>query len=341
MLIVCKSNLSVIFVLISRTILYFCQFYFMYMLKGSLSHITPAAKLALFLLLVIVFLLFSSLTGFVALMPFFGTGVLNDLVSPDYSNPAVINAMKALQIINMIGGLLLPALVYVWLIKGDAASDMKLSRFPGSLSLFLSALLIVVAQPFISFINDINGQMHLPAFMVGVESWMLNMEHQAKNLTDAFLATTSMPGLLLNVFMIAALPAITEEIVFRGLLAQLFRDWTHSKHWAIVISSLVFAGIHMQFYGFLPRFLLGISLGYLFFWTGSLWVPIVAHFANNLLSVIVEFLYRKGSISLNAEQLGFSDNVIIVISSILLTSAILFYFSKFKNRQQLKIPGIE
>jgi len=334
---VCKCNLSGIFMLISRGICYFCVLYYISMLKGSFSHISSAAKLALFLLLIIVFMLFSSLAGFVVLMPFLGSGVLNILTSPDYSNPAAINAMKALQIINMVGGLLFPALIYAWLIRGDRSSDLKLSAFPGSLRLILSALLIVSAQPFISFINGLNGQMQLPVSMEGLESWMLNMEQQAQHLTDAFLATTSLPGLALNIFMIALLPAVTEEIVFRGVLAQLFRDWTRSKHWAIVISSLVFAGIHLQFYGFLPRFLLGMSLGYLFFWSGSLWLPVIAHFTNNLLSVIAEFLFRKGTISVNADQLGFSDNVLIVIASGIITIAILFYISKLKNKPLVEI----
>ena len=263
-----------------------------------------------------------------------GTGFVNDLVSVDYNNPAMINALKAIQIINMVGGLLLPAVIYVWLINGDTRPYLKLTLFPGWLLMLLTALLILTAQPFISYTNDLNGGLHLPAFMSGLESWMQDMEHQAQVLTDAFLATTSIPGLLLNLFMIALLPAITEEIVFRGVLAQLFRDWTRSNHWAIFISSLVFAGIHLQFYGFLPRFLLGMSLGYLFFWSGSLWVPIIAHFTNNLLSVMVEFLYRKGLLSISADQFGFSDNVLVVMLSFMVTMALLFYIYRRRVKVQ-------
>jgi uncharacterized protein len=298
------------------------------MLKGSLSQITPAARLALFLLLIIAFLLFSSLLGFVVLMPFLGSGVISQLVSPDYSNPAIVNASKALQIINMAGGLLLPALIYSWLIEGDPNPFLKRSQFPGWLIMLISALLFLTVQPIISYTNDLNGQLHLPAALSGLESWMLNMEHQAQQITDAFLATTSILGLLINLLMIALLPAIAEEFVFRGVLARLFHNWTHNKHWAVIISSLVFAGIHLQFYGFLPRFLMGMALGYLFFWSGSLWLPVIAHFMNNMLSVVVEFLYRKGIMSLNSDQVGFSDNIIIVILSLILSIGLFFYIRK-------------
>jgi uncharacterized protein len=253
-----------------------------------------------------------------------GSGVMNELVSPDLSDPAIINALKVLQIINMAGGLLLPAIIYLWLIKGISTTHSIFSGFPRILVISITAILFLAAQPFISFTNDLNGQLHLPASLSGIESWMQNMERQAQLITDAFLATTSIPGLLINIFMIALLPAIAEEIVFRGVLARLFSDWTHSKHWAVIISSLIFAGIHLQFYGFLPRFLLGMCLGYLFFWSGNLWLPVIAHFTNNLLSVIVEFLYRKGILSINADQFGFSGNMFIVSLSLVITIALIY-----------------
>jgi len=104
--------------------------------------------------------------------------------------------------------------------------------------------------------------------------------------------------------MIAIIPAFAEEFLFRGALAKLLKDWTKNIHVAVFISSFIFAAIHMQFYGFLPRFLLGTALGYLFFWSGSLWLPIAAHFANNFRSVVVEFLFRKGYVQTSSENFG-------------------------------------
>jgi membrane protease YdiL (CAAX protease family) len=88
----------------------------------------------------------------------------------------------------------------------------------------------------------------------------------------------------------------------------LFKDWTKNVHLAVLLSSFIFAAIHLQFYGFLPRFLLGMVLGYLYFWSGSLWLPVTAHFTNNFLSVMVEFLFRKGLIHTNADNFGMNNS---------------------------------
>jgi uncharacterized protein len=306
-------------------ICYFCLFIISLMLKGSLSNLTFAGKLAIFILLVIAFLLFSTLVGYVFLIPFLGSEVIHKLASPDYSDQTLVNSLKGMQIINMAGGLLLPAILYHWLVQGEAIPYIKRKLFPGWNFLLISALLLIMIQPFISFSNDLNEGLKLPESFKILESLMQSAEKQAQLLTDAFLATTSLGGLLVNIFMIALLPAIAEEFVFRGVLTRLFQEWTRNKHLAVLISALIFAAIHMQFYGFLPRFLLGVVLGYLFVWSGSLWLPMVAHFTNNFLSIIIEFLYRRGSISMSSEQFGFSNNYLVVALSFIFTFALLYY----------------
>ncbi len=296
------------------------------MLKGFLVNHSPAVKLTLLLALLLAFLLFSTLFGILALIPFFGPGIITALASPDYSNPAMINALKALQILNMAGGLLLPALLFVWLTDKKPSSYLKLSTIPAWLTLLLAAILIVAAQPFIGFTNELNSQLKLPAAFSGIESWMRNEENLAQRITEAFLSTTTLTGLAVNIFMIALLPAICEEILFRGVIAQLFTEWTRNIHWGIFISSVIFAAIHLEFYGFLPRFLLGMSFGYLFYWSGSLWLPVIAHLINNLLSVVVEFLFRKGTISMNADQFGAPNSLVAVLISFLVVGGIMYYF---------------
>jgi membrane protease YdiL (CAAX protease family) len=118
------------------------------------------------------------------------------------------------------------------------------------------------------------------------------------------------------------------------VLASLFKDWTKNVHLAVFLSAFIFAAIHMQFYGFLPRFLLGMALGYLFFWSSSLWLPIAAHFTNNFLSVIVEFLYRKGTIHTNAENFGMDNTVILTTISIIGTTGLLYYIYRLMVRQK-------
>jgi uncharacterized protein len=303
------------------------------MVKGFLSHLSNKAKLAMLFGLLLGFLLFSYLLGILLLIPFMGPGIIQQLSAINYSDPSMVNAHKAMQIINMAVGLLLPSWLFVYFTEQNPSNYLGLRSLIPRNKLLLTAVFMIVIQPFISFTNDINSYMALPASFSGIEQWMKDMEDQAQQITDAFLGTLSLPGFLVNFFMIALLPAFCEEILFRGVLANLLRKWTGNIHWAVIISALVFAGIHLQFYGFLPRFLLGLMFGYLFFQTGSLWIPIVAHFTNNFLAVLIEYLFRKGIISVNAEQFGFSDNYLVVALSLVLGGYI-FYLVYRKRKEE-------
>lgn len=304
------------------------------MLRGAYSQISKFSKFILLITLVASFLLFSTLLGILVLVPFFGTGVISLLSAPDYSSVSVVNAMKALQILNMAGGLLLPAVIYLWLctpgIKVNKGSLKPYIYLP----IVLSALLIVFAQPLIGWASELNSYLSLPEGLSFIENWMKEAETQGEMITEAFLSTTSISGLLVNIFMVAILPAFAEEILFRGALARLFKDWTKNVHLAVFLSAFIFAAIHMQFYGFLPRFLLGTALGYLFFWSGSLWLPIVAHFTNNFLSVIIEFLFRKGIIHTNAENFGLNNAAWLTAISIIAVSAILYFIYTLTIKQR-------
>jgi len=307
------------------------------MLKGAFSNLSLPGKFVLLLLMQVCFLVFSTLTGVLFLVPFYGTDIFRLIASPDYADNSMINALKFLQIMNNVFGMLVPALLFAWLCTGDMASYTGLST-PASLVLAVVTILVIFsAQPLIGLSSEINSRMILPKTFSSLESWMQRSEEQAKVLTEAFLKTTSIRGLILNIIIIAVLPSFTEEFLFRGVLASLFRDLTRNIHFAVFISSFIFAAIHMQFYGFLPRFLLGMVLGYLFFWSGSLWLPVTAHFVNNLLSVILEFLYHKHLINSGSEDFGnHSSYFLYIISAVSVFSLLVFIWYKKKP-----IPEVE
>lgn len=285
------------------------------MLKGVYSKLSYSGKLLLLIVLLIVFLLFASMFGLLCLVPFYGSNVLTQFANPDYSNLTFINAYKFLQIVNMAVGMLLPTWLFIWLTEPNVITHSGLGKRVTLKPLLISAAIVLFTQPLIGFTSEINNALVLPHGLSGIENWMKSMEETGKVLTDAFLSTTSLSGLLLNVFMIALLPAIAEELLFRGVLSKLVQRWSGSLHVAVMVSAIVFSAVHLQFYGFLPRFLLGVMLGYLYLWSGSLWLPIVAHFTNNFLSVIVEYLYRRGAITTNAENFGEQSNVWLVLLS--------------------------
>ena len=163
------------------------------MIKGMFSHLSSAGRLALLLALILVFMLISSMLGFLLLMPSFGTGVIDLLARPDYSSNAVVNAMKFLQMMNMGAGLLLPAVIYVIITETDPLTAIGI-RSKGNLSmLLLVALLLVVSQPLIGFANELNSRMSLPPSLSGLEHWMKTTEQQASELTEAFLSVITLP----------------------------------------------------------------------------------------------------------------------------------------------------
>jgi hypothetical protein len=237
--------------------------------------------------------------------------------------------------------LLLPAAIYLWLIAPGGEKQFGFNKPDFGLSVLLSVVLIVLAQPLIGWATEINSYLSLPESMNPIEDWMKNAEDQGAKITEAFLATTSTGGLLLNIFMIAILPAFAEELLFRGAVAGLLKNWSKNTHLAVMVSAFIFAAIHLQFYGFLPRFLLGVALGYLYFWSGSLWLPIAAHFANNFLSVSVEFLYRKGLIQTNAENFGTDNAIWLTTTSIAMVCGILYYIYKLSYTPKITEQGNE
>ena len=158
-------------------------------------------------------------------------------------------------------------------------------------------------------------------------------EAEALKITEAFLNVKTVAGFWLNVLMIAVIPAVGEELLFRGVLQRLFSEWFKNIHYGIILSAILFSAMHMQFYGFFPRMLMGVLFGYLFYWSSNIWIPILAHFTNNMLAVIVSFFISNGSINKSAETFGSSsDTLIYVLFSILGVFVLLLLFYRKERR---------
>jgi hypothetical protein len=177
--------------------------------------------------------------------------------------------------------------------------------------------------------SEMNSRLIFPSELASIEKWMKQSEANAAIVTKAFLNVTTIKGMALNMFMIALLPAIGEEFMFRGVFVKLIKDWTKNVHIAVVLSAVLFSAIHMQFYGFVPRLMLGILLGYMFVWTGSIWVAVFAHLTNNATAVIVSYLNNIGYIRTDPDQMFSGRNdIILIAASIIITTLLigLFYF---------------
>lgn len=284
------------------------------------QQLKPYLKImALIMVMIVTFLIVLAL-GVTISIPIFGSGILESLASfSDYSDQNIVAALKYFQIVNQVGVFIAPAIIFVILTDDDFSGYLNLNGGNRWLSIMFGFILLVISMPFINWLVQINNNVHLPAYLSRIESWMRNSEDTAQKLTDAFLATKTLRGLSVNMVMVGILAAVGEELIFRGILVRLFREWTGNIHLAVIIPALLFSALHLQFYGFFGRLVLGIVLGYLFVWSGSLWVPITVHFLNNAMAVVVSFLDQRGLISTNLDSFGTSDKVSVISGSFLLT----------------------
>lgn len=222
------------------------------------------------------------------------------------SDQTAISSLKWLQFLQTIGVFLLPALLGVWLWSDDHRPFrwLKMDRKSGWDIMVLAIVIMLCAVPGINLLAALNIALVLPDSMRFIEQYLRQMEEEAALLTECFLQADDVWGLLINIGLMALLPALAEEISFRGVLQQLLGGRTHVAIW---LTAFIFSAIHMQFYGFVPRMLMGALFGYMFVWTGSLWVPIVMHFVNNGIAVLCYYILSRDGVETDmnyADTLG-------------------------------------
>jgi hypothetical protein len=241
--------------------------------------------------------------------------------------------LKYFQVVQSIGLFIVPPIILGWLFKGNIIKYLNLHKNVNGASILLVTLLIIFALPLINFIGEWNTQMNFPEWLSGVERWMKNAEENAAELTEVFLKVETTGGLLFNLFMIALLPAIGEELLFRGVIQRIFTKMMQNHHWGIWISAILFSALHMQFYGFVPRMLLGVLFGYLLVWSGSMWLPIIAHFINNGFAVIAIYLVDKNIVNPKVESIGSSPDEYLAIGFSLVAVVLIMWLIKKENRK--------
>jgi membrane protease YdiL (CAAX protease family) len=277
------------------------------------------SKLAFFIVIVLLGYLLASFMA-LAIAKLFGYDqIIERLTSPDLTNRDTLNIFRIFQMAIHVGLFLLGPVLYLLLVEQNPIQKLGLNKSPFKINYLLIVVLMLVALPGINYTHTLNEALRLPDWLGGAEKWMQQKEDSATVLTDAFLAMRSPSDLVINLIMFGLLPAVGEELFFRGALFTIIRDWTQRKHLTIFITAFIFSAIHLQFYGFLPRFLLGVGFGYLFIFTGSLWAPMLAHFLNNSLAVVVAYFFYQGKSSISQDDFGSVDNLAVNLMSIIIT----------------------
>ena len=256
-----------------------------------------------------------------------------------FEQPLSVSALKWVQFFQSTAMFLLPPLCMAYLWSEQPLEWLKAYPFSGGKGVRLgigAVVLMLVALPAINLLSYWNQQMTLPAFLEPLEQWMKTSEESAKVLTEQFMHTTTFGGLIINLLLMALLPALGEELTFRGVLQRLFTSRLIASsphrlmpHTAIWCSAILFSAIHMQFYGFVPRMLMGALFGYALVWTGSLWIPILMHFTNNAAAVLLYFVsLRAGWDMEKMDAIGTNDTLWLGVVSMVITIIGIYAFRR-------------
>ncbi|MGD0757244.1 MAG: CPBP family intramembrane glutamic endopeptidase [Bacteroidales bacterium] len=233
--------------------------------------------------------------------------------------------LRYLLIIQDISLLIIPSVIILAMLKPPHEARLSGFKLPQLKDVGLVVILAFCIFPVTSFTGQINSAMHLPDWLSGVEKWIAEKEDHADSILNQALVSPSISIMILNLFIIAILPAIGEELFFRGVLQKIFYNLFKSGHIAVWFTAFIFSTLHFQFFGFVPRFILGLVFGYLFFWSGTLWLPVISHFVNNAVPVMMAYI--QGIEKFNAPfDTPLWKQAIALPLPIVIGLVILFYF---------------
>ena len=285
-------------------------------IQGHFKNSGVFTKLFLLLAIVLFFiLLVTPIVGFIG---------ISGSVSPDM--------MKLSQLIASVAIFVIPPLVFAFLCSENGFKFLHLNTKIRWTDILFVVIFMIIIIPFINLLGDLNHQLVLPKAFSGIESLMKSYEDEAARLTEKLLNIHSFTALMYTVFVIAIIPAIGEELFFRGALQGILQQW---KGWipAIWIAAFIFSAIHMQFYGFIPRLLMGAFFGYLLLWSGNMGLAVLAHFTNNVIAVIFYYLKNNGVQTFDIDIVGTGNTLWVgIVSGILGILGFLFLKKQLQKR---------
>lgn len=255
-----------------------------------------------------------------------GSGIpIQNADNIDWSKPELISTMKWIQGLSSVLIFFLPAYIYARItFTGRPLYFLGLRNAEKNAMYGLAILCILLAFPFVIWLGEINQKIPLP-------EWMTALEKDTAKQMEALLKVNQPIDILVNMVIIAVLPAICEEICFRGALQRILIHCTRNAWVGIIVTAILFSALHLQFQGFLPRMFLGIVLGAMYWYSGSLWTSILAHFVNNGVQVIaVSFAPKYVSENPSIPALAGLGSAVVVF-------AILWIYARLSTARYAKV----
>jgi membrane protease YdiL (CAAX protease family) len=266
------------------------------------EQLHPGLQFLMFIGIFGVIMIVGNLLGIMVIIPLYGLKTITALTTLNMAAPHMIPALWIIQLFGTTLPIFAAPVFFAYVVVHDPGDYIKPNiNFPWGI-MFLVLLIMLLSTPTIEVLSNINQKLQLPHFLGGVQKWMEDSEKTAQKITETMLNMGTIGDMLFDLLFIGLLTAIVEEFMFRGVLQTIFARWTQSYHAAVWITAILFSAFHMEFFGFLPRVLLGALFGYLVVWSGSIWPAVWAHFINNGTAVIVTYLYQHKMIKLNPDD---------------------------------------
>lgn len=268
------------------------------------------------------------------------TSVVTVVVASGPTSPARLRIATVIQDIVLF---ILPAIMTAMVVTRYPARLLEIDRVPPLKPTLLAIATLLAAIPAMDYIVNWNESLLLPESMAGVEQWMKQSEESAKQIVKLLMSGTSVGSLIISLLIIGVLAGLSEELFFRGTLQRLMTPSRGSAHVAVWVTAFIFSAIHLQFFGFFPRLLLGAYLGYLLVWTGSLWVPILIHVLNNSIVVLTEWLIDAGYMTARLDRLGSTTTTwdVALGSAVLVAGLIAITVRETNNSKSVSTPHNE
>ena len=277
-----------------------------------IKNTSQGGKLLIFILLLIFGLAFSIVLGTIVT-------IINGSDLQDLKN------LQITQIISGVVGFLMPAVVYAMLVQEKPWIYLGFKKIPTWSLLGIVAMFTII--PFLSLVTDWNDSISFPESMSAIEEQMRSLQARSEEVIKLFIGQGS---LFSSLMIVALLAAVSEELLFRSVIQKGLIKLFKNAHVAIIVTAFVFSAFHGDFFGFFPRFFLGLMLGYMFWMSGSIFPSMLMHFVNNAAIVMLYYLNTRNIIDIDVEHFGSTDNVSIIILSLITTVAIFIVCNRFK-----------
>lgn len=288
---------------------------------------SPAwAQLLMFIGLAAGCFIILSLVGTLILSKITGISIM-EMSKPeewDYNSPSLLPFLRGMLIIQFFSLFVIPVFLFARMVDKQPSQYLGLRSSTG-FYIITGIAVLIVALPFVDFTGIINHKL-IPE-SAGIGKWMKAAEEDAAKQIKFMLTQKGTANLLLNLVFVAVFAGVGEELFFRGVLQRLFIKIFKSPWAGIIVTAVIFSAIHLQFYGFLPRLVLGILLGLIYWYSGSLWAAIIAHFAYDAMAVVL-IHFNPSMADENTVTASFGNQTVLAAVSLALVVWLVLWMKK-------------